>query len=208
MPLASPLALGLGAGIGYRFSAAAYGRMLRGLLPPARWKLVPGGILYEVLEAAAEELARVDGRGIDLLAESDPRRSSDLLPDFEEMLELASSGTFAERRARVVALLIRRQRVRPVDYQQALAGLLGQAPVDVVVIETSRADAIAMQDNTAIYRFFIFRDPAEPGSYDLAAAQDLVDRMAHSHTRGYVIESDNFLCDDPYSLCDRDILGV
>lgn len=190
-------------------TADAYARMLRALLPPGRaWREGWEGVLAGALRAAADELARVSARAADLLRESDPRQADELLSDFEADLGLATTGTVDERRARVVAHLLRRQRVRPVDYQTALAPLLGQAPEDVVVIERSRADAIAMGDDQEIYRFLIYRDPDAPGSYDLESAQALVDKMAHSHTKGHVIESIDMLCDDPFSLCDRDLLGV
>lgn len=190
-------------------NAEAYARMLKALLPPGRlWRLDADSNLSKVLLASGDELERIDQRGRDLIEESDPRTTDELLPDFERMLELSSDGTTNERRARVVAHLLRRQRFRPVDFQTALAPLLGQDAEDVVVIENTRAQAVAVGDEREIYRFFIYRDPLLPGSYDLAAAQDLVDRMKPSHTLGHVIESIGLLCDSPLGLCDRDRLGV
>lgn len=190
-------------------SAAAYARMLRALLPPGRiWRVVADSHLSEVLLAAGDELERVDGRARDLLEESDPRTTDELLAEFETALGLDAEGTEDERRNRVIALLVRRQRFRPVDFQAALADLLGQEADDVVVIENSRAFAIAIANDREIYRFFIYRDPDLPGSYDLESAQEVVDRMKPSHTVGHVIESIDFLCDDEFSLCDRDILGA
>ncbi len=121
---------------------------------------------------------------------------------------LAIPALIEERRAHVVSRLLLRQRVRPADYQEVLAPVLGLNPEDVEIIEHSRAHAIAVGDDQEIYRFFVFRDPVLPGFYDIAQAQAIVDEISHSHTKGYVIESDNFLCDDPFSLTDRDILGV
>lgn len=190
-------------------TADAFARMLKALLPPSKlWRLDADSVLSLTLLASSDELVRVDGRGQDLLDEIDPRTTDELLPDFERMLGLVASGTDDQRRARVIALIIQRQRFRPVDFQTTLAPLLGQAPADVVVLEQSRAFAIAVGDDREIYRFFIYRDPTAPGSYDLAAAQAMVDRMKPSHTEGHVIESVSFLCDDASSLCDRDRLGV
>lgn len=183
--------------------------MLKALLPPGRlWKLFPSSFLSKIFLANGDELERVDARAQDLIRESDPRTTDELLPEFERVLGITAAGTLDEQRARVVALWIRRQRFRPVDFQQVLASLLGQVPGDVVVIEQSHALAVSLGDDTEIYRFFIFRDPGAPGTYDLAGAQELVDRMKPSHTLGQVIESLDFLCDDPFSLCDRDRLGV
>lgn len=187
----------------------AFARMQKALLPPSKlWRLLSTGIISRVFLAAGDELARVDARGEDLIRESDPRTATELLPDFEEVLGLPSDGTLAERRARVVAQFLLLRRRRPIDYQEILGPLLGLDPEDVVVIETSRSEALAMNDDRAIYQFYIYRNPGLPGVYDIQEVQEFVDRMADSHTRGYVIESINFLCDDPESLCDRDILGV
>lgn len=190
-------------------TAEAYARMLKALLPPGKlWRLSPGSLLSKVLLASGDEMSRVDARAHALLEEADPRTADELLPDFERELALEGTGTLDARRARVVAWLLRLQRVRPADYRLVLATLLGQDPSDVVVIERSRADAIALADDREIYRFFIYRDPAAPGTYDIESAQALVDAMCHSHTKGHVIESIGMVCDDPYSLCDRDLLGV
>lgn len=182
--------------------------MLKQLLPPGRALKLVESVLEKTLLATGDELARVDARGDELLVESDPRTTDELLPDFERMLDLTADGTLSQRRKRVEALLVRRQRFRPVDFQQALAPLLGQLAAAVVVIERTRAFAIAVHSDREIYRFFIYRDPNAPGAYDLDAAQALVDDMKPSHTQGHVIESNNMVCDDSHSLCDRDILGA
>ncbi|HET7505100.1 MAG TPA: putative phage tail protein [Kofleriaceae bacterium] len=165
-------------------------------------------LLSSLLLDCADELARIHGRADDLLREADPSIATELLPDYERDLGEPSTGAPAERRARVVSRLVRRQRFRPVDFQVALAPLLGQAPAEVVVIERTRAFCVAVGDDREIYRFFIFRAPSLPGVAFLASAQAMVDRMAPSHTQGHVIESINFQCDDPHSLCDRDLLGA
>jgi uncharacterized protein YmfQ (DUF2313 family) len=190
-------------------SAGAYKRMMAALLPPGRlWRLIGESVLASLLEACGDELARLDARGTDLLNEADPTTANELLEEYEAELDLDGTGTDAERLARVVSRLIARQRFRPVDFQTALAGLLGQDPEDVVVIERTNAEAVAMGDPREIFRFFIYRDPDLPGSYFLTSAQELVDAIKPSHTVGHVVESIDFLCDDPYSLCDRDILGA
>lgn len=190
-------------------SAEAYARMLRHMLPPGKlWRHDADSVLSKVLLASADELSRVDQRALDIIEEADPRTTDELLPDFERVLGLVAEGTLDERRARVVSLLLRRQRFRPLDFQQVLAPLLGQDADDVVVIENSRAFAVSVSDDEEIFKFFIYRDPDEPGDYDLAAAQSLADSMKPSHTAAFVIESIDMLCNDPFSLCDRDRLGA
>lgn len=189
------------------FTAAAFARMQKELLPPGKlWKLLDS-LLEGVFLGAADELVRVRDRAADLIEESDPRTATELLPDYERVLELASTGTNAERRNRIVSKYLLRQRVRPQDYKDALAPILGLSAAQVVVIEHSRAFAISVSDDRTIYRYYIFRDPALGGSWDVAGAQALVTAIEHSHTKGKVIESRTFKCNNQYSLCDRDLLG-
>lgn len=186
-------------------TAEAYARMLKALLPSGKiWRL--NAVLEDIFLANGDELARVDARAFTLMTESDPRTADELLPDFERVLDLYGSGTEAERRAIVVALLIRRGRFRPADFQQVLAPIYGLDPADVVVVETTHAQAVAMGDEREIFRFFIY--PAVPGTYDLEAVQRMIDAMKPSHTLGVGGMTADFLCDDPDSLCDRDLLGV
>lgn len=188
-------------------TAAAYARMLIALLPAGRlWRIVGGGLLVRLLEGCALELERLDGRARALLEEADASTAVELLPEYESALGLPSTGSVDERQARVVARLIARQRYRPIDFRAALAPVLGLSPSQVTVIERSRADAIAMDDDGEIFRFFVYRNPSLPGAYYLGSAQAIVDKIKPSHTAGHVIESIDFRCDDPYSLCDRDIL--
>lgn len=183
--------------------------MLAALLPTGRlWRLVGGALTSSLILGSADELARVDSRARELLDESVPTDADELLPEYEAELEIEPEGTAAERVARVVARHVSRQRFRPSDFQIALAPIFGLAVADVVVIEWSHAFAAAMGDDREIYRFFVYRDPALPGTYDVDGAQELVDAIKPTHTAGHVIESIDFLCDDPYSLCDRDLLGA
>lgn len=190
-------------------AAVAYERMLAALLPPGKlWKLDSTSTLYKLLLGCADELARVDGRVDDMLDEIDPSTAVELLPEYERELDLPSDGTNAERQARIVARLVSRQRFRPVDFQQALSHLLAQDPDDVVVLERTHAFAASIGDDREIYQFFIYRNPSLPGTYYVASAQAIVDRIKPSHTIGTVIESTSALYDDAHSLYDRDLLGA
>lgn len=181
--------------------------MLAQLLPPGRLRKDADSTIYKVLLGAADELVRVSQRVVDLFREHDPAQTLELLPDFENMLALEAVGADDERRNRVIAALLRRVRFRPVDFQTVLAPLLVMEAVDVPVIERSRAFAILVGDDQEVYRFFIYRDPLLPGTPDLVTAQETVTAMEPAHTLGTVIESITFLCDDPFSLTDRDLLG-
>lgn len=189
--------------------ADAYQRMQQALLPPGKaLRIASSKLLSKLFKGSADELERLHARAVALLKESVPSGASELLAEYEAELELEATGTVAERLARVVGRHIARQRYRPVDFQTALAPILGQLAAAVVVMERTVAAAAAMGDAREIFRFFIYRNPASPGSYDVAGAQALVDQIKPSHTAGHVITSINFLCDDPNSLCNRDLLGA
>jgi uncharacterized protein YmfQ (DUF2313 family) len=90
-------------------TAEAYARQLKALLPPGRlWRLEPTSVLSKILQALADELARVDSALADLIDEWDPSTTSDLLADWERILGLPD-GTYipsadpAQRRLQVVA---------------------------------------------------------------------------------------------------------
>lgn len=188
--------------------ARDYSRMLFSLLPPSRmWRAI-ASYVTSVLLASADELVRLHERVLDMLDESNPSTALELLPEYETDLALVAASTTAERRANIVAHRVQEQAFRPVDFQQALAPLLAQDPEDVVVIERSLAFIALIGDQNQIFDFFIYRDPGLPGTYFLASAQALINEMKPSHTRGFAIESVSFLCDDPHSLVDRDLLGV
>lgn len=189
-------------------TADAYRRMQMALLPPGRLWTWVGSLLVGFFAGAAVELERLDGRIANLLDENDPTTAVETLPEYEDELDLVAAATTAERQANVTALLIAQQGFRPADFQTALAPLLGLAAADIQVIERTHAFAVSIGDDREIFHFFIYRDPSLAGTYYLDSAQALVDTIKPSHTVGTVIESINFLCDDPHSLCDRDLLGA
>lgn len=205
-PLEFPLG---GGGDGATIPAGAYARMMMGLLPPGRvWRLVAESFLSSLFLACADELERYDESASDLLNEADPSTAVALLTEYERELGIEAEGTVEERQARIVSRLVARQRYRPVDFQAALAPILGQLAADVVVLERTHAMAASLGDDREIFIFFIYRDPTLPGTYYLDSAQELVDTIKPSHTIGHVVESIDFCCDDPYSQCDRDLLGA
>lgn len=190
-------------------ASPGYTRAMLSLLPPG--KALPrllDSLLYQLLEGCADELGRFDARVQNLFTEMNPATAVELLPDYESELDLDTSGTIAEQQGRVVGALVSRRGFKPADVQKALATLLAQAPSSVVVLERTVAIAAAMGDAREVYRFFVYRDPTLPGTYFLASAQVLLDQIKFSHTVGTVIESIDFACDDPHSLCDRDLLGA
>lgn len=88
-----------------------YRGQLEQLLPPGiLWRVKTTSTLRSLLEAVATEFARVDQRSADLILESDPRQTVELLEDWEKFLNLpapcgALENSRALRRFAVVARL-------------------------------------------------------------------------------------------------------
>lgn len=189
---------------------SSYAGMLAQLLAPGRlWRFV-GSLLNTLFTACADELGRLDARTADLLNEADPSTAVETLPDYESELAITPglTDTNAQRQARIVARLVARQRYRPVDFQTALASILGQLAANVVVLERTPAFALSIKNVREIFRFYIYRDPTLPGTYSVTDAQALVDKIKPSHTIGKVIESTAAKYQDPHSLYNRDLLGA
>ncbi len=70
-------------------TAGQYQEQLRSLLPsgPA-WDPERVPELHQVLQGLAEELARIDARAVDLLNEMDPAGVTELVPDWERVMNL------------------------------------------------------------------------------------------------------------------------
>lgn len=88
-----------------------YLAQLQALLPPgAAWPRDREATLTKLLEAVADELAKVNGRADRLVAEADPRSTLELLVDWERVAGLPDSctggaATLQERRDELVARL-------------------------------------------------------------------------------------------------------
>jgi uncharacterized protein YmfQ (DUF2313 family) len=85
--------------------ASAYLSQLQALLPTGlAWPREPAATLTSLLDAWAQELARVDARAEQLLSETDPAATSELLPDWERVAGLPNvcvleAQTTSQRRA-------------------------------------------------------------------------------------------------------------
>lgn len=88
-----------------------YKSALRRLLPSGKlFRVVPAGVLDNLLAGIAVELARIDDRAVTLQDEADPRTTTECLTDWERITGLPGDcvgldATIPERRAAVVAKL-------------------------------------------------------------------------------------------------------
>lgn len=114
-----------------------YRRMLFQLLPPGMiWPTDPESNVQRLLSGLAQELYRVDSRVRSLLLEADPRRASELFPEWESSFGLPDECTptdqsMADRRAALVGRVIGRGGMREEDYV-GLAEGLGYDGLEVV----------------------------------------------------------------------------
>lgn len=104
--------------------AAAYGRLLKNLLPRGLvWLLEESSVISRTLKGIANELARVDERALDLIEEIDPSTTSELLEDWERVLGIPDgcvlqlAPTEAERRQVVVQKLLARGGQTPAFFE-------------------------------------------------------------------------------------------
>lgn len=117
--------------------ATAYASQLKQLLPRGRaWVLHASSWISKTLLAVGDELARVDGRGADIIDESDPRTATETLDEWEAMLGLPDEcietipATDADRQVAITQKLVGVPDVTPAGFE-ALALACGyEATVD------------------------------------------------------------------------------
>jgi uncharacterized protein YmfQ (DUF2313 family) len=85
-------------------SAADYTEQLKGLLPFGKaWTRDPNSILVQLLNALSYELARLDNRCYELLVESNPLNSTELLDEYEEDFGIEIPSTDTTKRQEAIA---------------------------------------------------------------------------------------------------------
>ena len=99
------------------------------LLPPGRvWPTAPDSTLYRLQLGQAQEFARIDQRGDDLLAESDPRQALYLFEEWEASYGLPSrcapaDQSVADRRVALIGRIVGFGGMRAQDYIELAEGL-------------------------------------------------------------------------------------
>lgn len=119
-------------------TAAQYAAQLRALLPPGpAWdpELVPE--VNQVISGLSKEFARIDARAFDLLTEMDPNGVSELVPDWERVMQLPDpclglNPSFEDRRLSVRQRLVAVGGQTPAFYVDIA---IGQGYPDAQVIE-------------------------------------------------------------------------
>lgn len=172
----------------------AYARQLKQLLPRGIvWNLEAGSRVSQVMLALAEELARVDARGADLVEESDPRTASETLDAWESMLGLPDDviltipATVAERRLAVTQKLLRVGGQTPAFYI-ALAAASGYAVTidDSYGLTVARAGRARAGDPVRgvawAHAWMVTVSPPAGAALTTTELEAIIRRAAPSHT--------------------------
>jgi uncharacterized protein YmfQ (DUF2313 family) len=144
----------------------AYGELGLRLLPPGRaWTRAPGSVLRGLLEGFGFEFARTDKRSEDLLRESDPRETVEMLGDWERSLGLPDPctgplPTAEQRRSAIVARLIESAGQSPAFFVQVALALGFEVEVveyrPAVVDEPPVVDEAVIGDTLADFTDWAF----------------------------------------------------
>lgn len=139
-------------------AASDYLRQLQALLPHgAAWPRDDDATITRLLQALADELARVDGRAQQLVEEADPRTTAELFFDWERVAGLPDAcaqafggdQTMAQRRAALVG---------------RLTTLGGQSPAYFIGLAATLGYAITITE----FRAHCVNDDVEYPLYDTA----------------------------------------
>ncbi len=158
----------------------------------------------------------LDTRAGDLRDEMYPDTAVELLEDWERVLGLhpKSGDTIAQRQAKAAEAWSRDPLMTPVYVRDQLEQLTGIEPTIVEHTPFFCDDPDSLVDVDSIemqWTWFASWDRAAAVAAgmddDLREEQELVDRLGPRHGLGIAC-CDDFLCDDPYSLTDRDLLGA
>lgn len=180
------------------------------------WSLDPDKAPYQELEAWAEVLDAQDAQVDALLAELLPDQDTALLSRWEALYDLhrTSGLTTLARRRRVLARMSYLPDTRPATIESVLGRLMDQT-VTVVEPGPFRCDDPGSLCDTAsdvidgAFCWWVEVDEAlaRVGDVTRDELEEEVSRLKPAHTVACV-RTDDFRCDDPWSLTDRDLLGA
>ncbi|MCK6521825.1 hypothetical protein L6R49_10340 [Myxococcota bacterium] len=177
----------------------------------------PGSLAAADLAVLSDGLDAAWGTAELLLLEVMPNTASEELDAWEEVYGLHRAlGSDDRRRARLAAARRFLPNPRPATFATVLTTATEGLAWTIVEPGAFRCDdPNSLTDTTddVLDGTFVFwaqtdADDARADNVTRAEVQDLVDRMAQAHTRGTVRFTGAFLCDDPWSLTDTDLLGA
>jgi len=180
-----------------------YYRMLLGLRPPGAYDDDDSSLQAIILAGEAEGFGIALEMIEQLPTELSPVTTTECLEDWEELYNVAvpDGASDAERRETILGLHRGGKPCNIDGFSEQLEPILGTFEIQ----ENLAAD---VTEEESIFFVFVFRDPTDPGTYDILAAQRLADRVKEAHLLILVGESEAFQSNDEYSRTNRDIVGA
>ena len=186
------------------------------LHPRGPWNLDDGSLCRHDLEVVAHVIDDAAGQNAELLLELLPDRTTALITSWERVYGLTriAGKTLAKRRAAVLARRRFLPDFRPATIEDVLGTLTGLT-VDVVEPGAFRCDdpaSLCDAEEPVIDGAFVFfvefsESSARSESLSRDEIQEAIDDLKPAHTYG-AVRCDDFLTEDPWSLCDMDLLGA
>lgn len=190
-------------------------RCLVRLHPRGPLSLEEGNLPWRDLSVAADLLDMAEIQSMLLVAEILPNRATQTLSHWESVYGITRIGnTIAKRRDAIIAARRLLPDFKPATVEDIVETVSGLA---LTVLEPGGFrcdDAASVCDDSAdlLDGAFVFvldasALEARAESPDLDAADEMIGAIKPAHTVGF-IRFDDFRCNDLYSRCDRDLLGV
>lgn len=186
--------------------APQYYRQLMDSRPPGAYSDDEDSLQAIILGGASEGLGVSLEQVNALQLEVFPQTAEECLEDWEQLYNIAVpvDASLADRRATLLGLVRGGKPVSIPGFSEQMDPVLGEGCW--TLYENLIAD-VSPEDEQVFFAF-VWRDPAQPGTYDIAAAQRLATRAKEAHLLVLVGESNCFLTNDPFSRTNRDILGA
>lgn len=170
-----------------------------------------GTLVAEDLRVLGQMLADARARTLAAVDQAHPGRATELLSELEQEYGLAVGNglTVANRQKRLLA----KYRARNGGDRPSLLRTLRTVAAEAQIVAVG-ASRVAGTDPRAVYRFVVllseahWDDTALRAQRDQLLAQQVTSHATWVHTVGDGPDLDPFRCDDPDSLCDRDVLAI
>jgi len=185
------------------------------LYPVGALQLEDGALAWDDLDVLGQALDVAERQATLLLAEVLPNTAGALLTSWERVYDVHRIAPSVVRRRGV---LVAQRRLLP-DFRPAtLEAIFEQASglaldlYEPFAFRCDDPDSLCDDADDLLDGAFVFvldgsAVEARAESPDIDLIDEVIDRVKPSHTIGF-LRWDNFACDDPYSRCDRDLLGV
>lgn len=175
-----------------------------------------GTVAGAELAVMGDQLDRIWLQRDALLDEVWPSEADSLLTRWEEEFQIfwISGKTAPERIAAVLARFRLLPNFRPATIEEILTGLCGYTVdcFEPFAFRCNDADSVCDDPDDVLdgeFLFYLLVDEADArdGNVTRAEIDYLTSVMKPAHTQG-MVRCDDFLCEDPWSVTDLDLLGV